>query len=203
MAALLAGRSGQYERTVQCLIDLAPARKRRVPQMGAAMLDVTQLPLETETTAANEPDSKPCAQCGRPFVPRSRSGGSPQRFCCSDCRRGGQRHQRRQHDASVTSITPALQPASPASPPACEPASQAAEPTAKQDFDSFDWINDESVILHEQPATAIYFNPKEGLVIRQRSGDFYDDRDPFVVINAENIEDFLNKLLELCGRGKT
>ena len=33
-------------------------------------------------------DTKPssCEQCGKPFEPRSGSGGSVQRFCCTRCR---------------------------------------------------------------------------------------------------------------------
>ena len=164
------------------------------------MLDVTQLPL-VETEAPSD-TAKACEQCGRSFEPRSRSGGSPQRYCSPDCRTDGQRHQRHQrdqHNASVTSVTPALSQHDASATPALPPASPAAEPTAKQDFDSFDWINNESVILHEQPATAIYFNPKDELVIRQRSGDFYDDNDKFVCINAENIGTFLEKLADACG----
>jgi hypothetical protein len=30
--------------------------------------------------------SKRCEQCDQPFEPRARSGGSPQRFCSTDCR---------------------------------------------------------------------------------------------------------------------
>jgi hypothetical protein len=34
------------------------------------------------------PDLRSCEKCGKPFEPRSGSGGSSQRFCCSDCRLG-------------------------------------------------------------------------------------------------------------------
>jgi hypothetical protein len=34
----------------------------------------------------NEPDLRPCDKCGTCFSPRTRSGGSPQRFCTSGCR---------------------------------------------------------------------------------------------------------------------
>jgi hypothetical protein len=64
----------------------------------------------------------------------------------------------------------------------------------------FDWFDDSVVVLGEQPATAVYFNPKGGLVIRQR-GPYYDD-DPFICINAENIDAFLDKLTEICGRAR-
>jgi hypothetical protein len=32
------------------------------------------------------PNLRSCEKCGEPFEPRSRSGGSAQRFCCADCR---------------------------------------------------------------------------------------------------------------------
>jgi hypothetical protein len=33
-----------------------------------------------------DPDLPSCEKCGKPFEPRSGSGGSLQRFCCTDCR---------------------------------------------------------------------------------------------------------------------
>jgi hypothetical protein len=35
-----------------------------------------------------DPDPRSCQRCGKSFEPRSGSGGSFQRFCCSDCRLG-------------------------------------------------------------------------------------------------------------------
>jgi hypothetical protein len=68
--------------------------------------------------------------------------------------------------------------------------------------DRFDWASDEVVVLREQPATAIYHNPAGGLVIRQRSPYWDDDDDPFICVNAELIDGFLDRLLEICGRGR-
>jgi hypothetical protein len=163
--------------------------------MEAAMLDVTtQLPLvETETP---DPDSKPCEQCGKPFVPRSRSGGSPQRFCSQDCRRAF---------SDAADQRPASVPASASVEPASAPASGqllASVPPATPKEDRFDWASDEVVVLREQPATAIYHNPAGGLVIRQRSPYWDDDDDPFICVNAELIDGFLDRLLEICGRGR-
>jgi hypothetical protein len=42
----------------------------------------------------------------------------------------------------------------------------------------FDWLNDNSVVLREQPETAVYFNADGALVIRQRAAWNQDD-DPF------------------------
>jgi hypothetical protein len=55
--------------------------------------------------------------------------------------------------------------------------------------DDFDWSG-EDVIIHEQPATAVYFNPQGALVIRQKASD-YDYGDPFVYIGPDHIEAFL------------
>ena len=52
-------------------------------------------------------------------------------------------------------------------------------------------------MLHEQPRTAVYFNTRGGLVIRQLDPDDYDDK--FVFINAENIERFMAMLMNLVG----
>jgi hypothetical protein len=63
--------------------------------------------------------------------------------------------------------------------------------------DRFDWSG-EDVVIHEQPATAIYFNNDNALVIRQKGTDYHDG-DPFVYIGADHIEGFLDKLCDLCG----
>jgi hypothetical protein len=66
----------------------------------------------------------------------------------------------------------------------------------QQDADDFDWSG-ENVVIREQPATAIYFNPEGALVIRQKAA--YPDNDPFVYIGADHIEAFLDKLCDVCG----
>jgi hypothetical protein len=62
----------------------------------------------------------------------------------------------------------------------------------------FDWLNDNSVVLREQPETAVYFNADGALVIRQRAAWNQDD-DPFVFISPANIGEFLDKLTDICG----
>jgi hypothetical protein len=57
-------------------------------------------------------------------------------------------------------------------------------------YDDFDWSNDDSVILHEQRATAIYRNRYHGIVIRQeRAWD--EDSDPYMIISEENLVTFM------------
>jgi hypothetical protein len=75
-------------------------------------------------------------------------------------------------------------------PPAPKPSADA--PEAKD----FDWNDTESVVLHEQPATACYFNEDGGLVIRQRR---WPDDDSWVVIAADQIDTFVDKLTDIIG----
>jgi hypothetical protein len=62
----------------------------------------------------------------------------------------------------------------------------------------FNWLDDDSIVLRDQRATAIYRNHWGGLVIRQECA-WNEEDDPFVVINPENIEAFLDRLTEVCG----
>jgi hypothetical protein len=62
----------------------------------------------------------------------------------------------------------------------------------------FDWTDNNAVVLHEQPATAVYFNTQDGLVIRQeRTWD--REEDTFIVISKENVQQFVDKLTDICG----
>jgi hypothetical protein len=65
-------------------------------------------------------------------------------------------------------------------------------PTEKDDFD---WSGD-SVTLHEQPATAVYFDKSGRLVIRQRN---WPEDDTFIYIANDSVETFLDKLCDVCG----
>ena len=61
----------------------------------------------------------------------------------------------------------------------------------------FNWnTNDASIILREQPATAVYFNKEGSLVIRQHR---WPDDDAFIYIADASINDFLDKLTDICG----
>jgi hypothetical protein len=80
-----------------------------------------------------------------------------------------------------------------------------AEPIAKvpavveppePESDEFDWCGDDSVVLQEQPKTAAYLNSNNSLVIRQRN---WPDDDSFIVIAANNIHDFLDKITDVAG----
>jgi hypothetical protein len=67
--------------------------------------------------------------------------------------------------------------------------------TERDDAD-FDWVNDDSIILREQPSTAVYFNKEGTLVIRQRR---WPDEDTFVYIAETSIGEFLDKITDVCG----
>jgi hypothetical protein len=60
----------------------------------------------------------------------------------------------------------------------------------------FDWSDQESVVLTEQPETAVYWNPRGELVIRQRR---WPDDDPCIFISPHNVAAFIDRLTDLCG----
>lgn len=66
--------------------------------------------------------------------------------------------------------------------------------------EQFDWTKDESVILHDQPATAVYFNPEGSLVIRQEQAWDRDD-DTCVFVTKQNQQAFLDRLCDALGIG--
>src|SRR5262245_6646022 len=125
-----------------------------------------------------------CEQCAKPFERRTGSGGKPQKFCCEECRR------KYKPQRGLTPPTPSIGNGKPA---VIRPAEKDA---AADSPDDFDWSG-EDVIIHEQPATAIYFNANGALVIRQQRD--YPEDDPFVFIGAEHIEGFIDKLTDIIG----
>jgi hypothetical protein len=72
-------------------------------------------------------------------------------------------------------------------------ASAGLPPKKEPEFDDFDWHDDPSVVLKSQPATAIYYNPKGCIVIRQEKS-WADESDPFVYITPENAVTFMEAL---------
>jgi len=117
-----------------------------------------------------------CEQCGEPLQPRAGSGGEPQRFCGEKCRQAFHRR------ATVAQEIPTVAPPS--------PPNQIRDPGS-----DFDWSG-EHVIIEEQPAIAVYFNAKDGLVIRQHQ---WPDDDTTIIINKDQIDVFLDKLTDACG----
>src|SRR4051794_15603608 len=60
-----------------------------------------------------------------------------------------------------------------------------------RDQERFDWNNDPSIILHDQAATAAYFNERGELIVRQRDTL---GAEGFLFIAPENVEQFLQGL---------
>jgi hypothetical protein len=66
--------------------------------------------------------------------------------------------------------------------------------------DDFDWADDDSIVLKEQRATAIYHNKAGDVVIRQKAA-WDDDQDVFVMITPENANTFLDGLADRLRKG--
>ena len=78
------------------------------------------------------------------------------------------------------------------------PRSLNRQPTRQRRKPDFDWNNDDSVVLHHQPAVAAYINHAGGLTIRQeRSWD--QDEDIIIAIAPENVGEFIDKLTDVIG----
>lgn len=127
---------------------------------------------------------KICENCNGEFTPRAGSGGKPQRFCGEDCRR-------QYHADSQRGPTPEPKQALAVIPAQKKPAT---EPEPENEFD---WNTDSSVVLNERPATAVYFNNAQDLVIRQKQP--WDSEDAFVYIPRDAINEFLDRLTDACG----
>ncbi len=65
--------------------------------------------------------------------------------------------------------------------------------------DDFDWASRNAVLL-EQPETAIYLNFQGSLVIRQYG---FPDPDPVIIITAENVGRFIERLRKECNVDST
>jgi hypothetical protein len=58
----------------------------------------------------------------------------------------------------------------------------------------FDW-NDADIVIHHQPRTAIYRNPRGQVVIRQENDDPFDE-DAYVFFSLENVPALIRGLKE-------
>lgn len=72
------------------------------------------------------------------------------------------------------------------------------EPTdhPEEEIEEFNWDDGDSIVLTEQYATAIYFNPAGELVIRQRR---WPDEDQFIFINRGFTDTFIDRLTDALG----
>jgi hypothetical protein len=168
---------------------------------------------EAPSTAAIEAEAT-CDQCGGLFTPRTGSGGKPQRFCRSECRTAfhAQRDQRAPTcDAdSETVATEArrLGEVFKAELAAAEgdaalvladtlnridAARNQPEPEPEPDSDPFTWDDPEDVIIRRQPMTAVYWNGRGSVVIRQEA-EWNDNDDPFLTFDPHNLPNLIHRL---------
>ena len=73
------------------------------------------------------------------------------------------------------------------------PSNQRARPKPESDFD---WGDVDGVVLAEQAETAVYWNPKGDLVIRQRN---WHDDDSLIFISKNSVDEFVDKLCDVVG----
>jgi hypothetical protein len=149
-----------------------------------------------------------CEQCGEQFPPRARSGGKSQRFCSSQCRQRW--HNANPNVAQRSGPHVGTADGGPHEEPSgknrtSEPPSGAedvvwARPpkvVAPNNL-AFNWVDDDAVVLTEQPATAIYRNRENAIVIRQQAS-WDSDEDSFIFITEQNAMTFLDRLCDLLG----
>jgi hypothetical protein len=79
-------------------------------------------------------------------------------------------------------------------------AAEAAREQLGMNEEDFNWSADDSVILKEQRATAVYFNKSRELVIRQQAA-WDQEEDSFVYIAEPFQQAFLDKLCDIMGIG--
>ncbi len=136
------------------------------------------------------PEQSICEQCQAPFEARARTGGKPQRFCSPACRR-----------AFHANVTPTFPTSTPTPPTLADVANSTELHPIPPEEDPPDWKwwgeNRETVVLQEQPRTAIYWNANDTVVIRQET-PWNDDRDDVVVIVTKgNLRSVINRLIEM------
>jgi hypothetical protein len=73
------------------------------------------------------------------------------------------------------------------------PAAPNQQPLAStpERHEDFDWNTDNSVVITEQPETAIYWNSRDQMVIRQRG---WPDDDSFLYFNRAMLPDLIDLL---------
>lgn len=131
-----------------------------------AITPLAEQQLDTEPKAT-------CEHCGNPFEPRKGSGGKPQRFCNAECRQAF--HANAQHSQRSPTYDTA------------RPLPAGLQPAARPEPEPYFWAAQEvadCLVVPSQPATAVYWNDRGDIVIRQERRD-YDD-DSFVFVTPAN-----------------
>jgi hypothetical protein len=163
--------------------DEASRPEPRAIQQGG--FGATNNPAAVCASTSGAPGSLPlCEHCGESFAPRS-SGGRAQRFCSPNCRRAF--HDKPQRDNVHVGLPVVVDP-QPPKPPASAP----------KPSEGFDWVDDDSIVLRQQPAIAVYIGQNGHLVIRQER-QWNEDEDTVICIAPESINIFIDKLTDACG----
>ncbi len=131
-----------------------------------------------------------CQQCGHGFRPRNRSGGSPQQFCSTACRKAS--HANVRSVASIVSDAGENTGENVAK-DAGNPDAGTLAPVLPPDDDAFSW-RDEITVIRSQPAICVYFNPHNDIVIRQEG---WPDEDRWIYINRQNLHLLIRRLQEI------
>jgi hypothetical protein len=145
-----------------------------------------------------------CEHCSHPFTPRT-SGGKAQRFCSTECRKAFHNAERTTSQANDETV-PDENSAKPREPSREQPevlvgiglgaASRAVVSFPKPvEREHFDWgVGNPDIVVVSQPATAIYLNPWDQIVIRQEAETGDDDDDHFVRFTRENLPALIARL---------
>jgi hypothetical protein len=173
----------------------------------------------TNTRAGQNIQASICEHCGESFEPRKRSGGKPQRFCSTACRKAAHANVSnvpkipgahvgedigkdvgKTPNVGQSVIADLVRAGAPAElvgrvanafVPAPAPA-----PKAEDDCEEFCW-NDEDTVVPSQPAIAVYFNKYQDVVIRQE-GLYGHDEDHWIYIKRQNLHLLIRRLLEIA-----
>jgi len=149
--------------------------------------NTSQLELTAEAEASIAQDKLNCPECGELFEPRSKSGGKPQKYCSEECRR---EHNKKPTPANASQCQETDgDPCGMTNKQAAQHEAKVAGASRPEDPSDFKWSKDESVIIRQQRATAVYVNTRGEIVIRQEM-DWDEDEDTFVFIARSNAEEF-------------
>jgi hypothetical protein len=143
--------------------------------------------LAVDPTERKNTSDKFCENCGRQFAPREGSGGKPQRFCSPDCRQAFHLKPQRGQRSPTYSALPTI---------VAPEATKSSTSSVGASYEEFDWEDADAIVLDAQAETAVYWNRRGELVIRQRH---WPDDDSFILISRTNVSDFIDKLTDVVG----
>ena len=140
-----------------------------------------EAPQQVDSSVSLSGQARRCDQCGKPFGPKMHGGGSPRRFCTSDCRMAWHAAQRKPECTLVpkNSVSRSGQ------------SSGNAPVNISRDFDR---TVQKSRTLSEKLKTTMFRNG-HGLLIRQ-SCNQQDDR--WILVSNASIDTFIEMVVALA-----